>query len=72
MSEQQGRRPKAVWGAKGIAEYINTSERRAYDLLERRLIVGSRKVGSIWQSTDLELDDFMLGRQPATSERADA
>jgi len=70
MSEQQARRPKAVWRAKGIAEYINTTERQAYDLLERGLI-RANKHGSLWQSTDLWLDDFLLGRQP-TSQREDA
>jgi hypothetical protein len=68
MSEQQGRRPNAVWRAKGIAEYINTTERQAYDLLERGLI-RANKHGNLWQSTDLWLDDFLLGRQPASSER---
>lgn len=67
MSEPQGRRPRAVWGAKGIAEYVNTTERRAYDLLERG-IIPARKIGNGWQSTDLELDDFLLGR-PAAPDR---
>jgi hypothetical protein len=71
MSEQERRRPKAVWGAKGIGGHLNLKERRAFDLLERG-VIPARKIGPIWQSTDIELDDFMLGgRQPA-SEREDA
>ena len=70
-SEHQGRRPKAVWGAKGIGEYINAPQRRTFELLERGLI-RANKHGGLWQSTDIWLDDFLLGRQPASSEREDA
>ena len=63
MSEGRKRRVEAVWGAKGIGGVIGVSERKAFDLLERR-VIPARKHGASWQSTIGELEDFLLG-QPA-------
>jgi hypothetical protein len=60
MSE--GKRVRAVWGAKGIGEVVGVSPRRAFELLERG-ILPARKRGGLWQSTIEELEEFMLGRQ---------
>jgi len=64
-------RLRPVWGAEAIAEVLGLPLRKTYYLLERQL-VPARKVGSSWQTTRGELEDFLLGRQPASSEREDA
>lgn len=55
-----------VWGAANIGREINVSPRRAFYLLERRLIPG-RKIGDTWQSTRSELRAAMLGDAARTT-----
>jgi hypothetical protein len=56
---------KPVWGAKSISKYIDVPPRKGFYLLEKGL-VPARKKGKIWQSTEGELDDFLLGRTTTT------
>jgi hypothetical protein len=65
------KRLRGVWGAEPIAAKTGVSLRKAYYLLEKGLIP-ARKVGSSWQTTEGELEDFLLGRPAAASEREDA
>jgi hypothetical protein len=55
------KRLKPVWGAEEIGKILGTSLRKTFYLLERGL-VPARKVGGSWQSTEGELEDFLLGR----------
>jgi hypothetical protein len=55
------KRLKPVWGAEKISEILDVSLRKGFYLLEKRLIP-ARKVGGSWQSTEGELEDFLLGR----------
>ncbi len=55
------KRLKPVWGADNIGAILGTPLRKTFYLLERGLIP-ARKVGSSWQSTEGELEDFLLGR----------
>ena len=55
------KRLKPVWGAEQIGEILGISLRKAFYLLEKGL-VPARKVGGSWQSTEGELEDFLLGR----------
>jgi hypothetical protein len=43
--------------------------RKAFHLLEKGLIP-ARKVGGTWQSTEEELNDFLLGRFNASTKNA--
>jgi hypothetical protein len=61
------KRLKPVWGAEKIAEVLGVSLRKSFYLLEKGL-VPARKVGGSWQSTQGELEDFLLGRT-SVSER---
>jgi hypothetical protein len=61
-------RPRAIWGAEAIAEVLGLPLRKTYYLLEKEL-VPARKVGSSWQTTQGELEDFLLGRQPDSQQR---
>jgi hypothetical protein len=61
------KRLKPVWGAEKIAEVLGVSLRKGFYLLEKGL-VPARKVGGSWESTEGELEDFLLGRAP-TSQR---
>jgi len=54
-------RPKPVWGAENIGKHLDVPIRKAFYLLEKGLIP-ARKIGGCWQSTEGELDDFLLGR----------
>ena len=58
------KRLRPVWGAEKIGEILGTSLRKTFYLLERGL-VPARKVGGSWQSTEGELEDFLLGRSNA-------
>jgi hypothetical protein len=55
------KRLKPVWGAEGISEILGVPLRKGFYLLEKGL-VPARKVGGSWQSTEGELEDFLLGR----------
>jgi len=55
------KRLKPVWGAEKIGEILGVSLRKCFYLLEKGL-VPARKVGGSWQSTEGELEDFLLGR----------
>jgi hypothetical protein len=55
------KRLRPVWGAEKISEILGVSLRKGFYLLEKRLIP-ARKVGGSWQSTEGELEDFLLGR----------
>jgi hypothetical protein len=55
------KRLKPVWGAEKISEILGVSLRKGFYPLEKRLIP-ARKVGGSWQSTEGELEDFLLGR----------
>ena len=59
------KRLKPVWGAEQISEILGVSLRKAFYLLEKGL-VPARKVGGSWQSTEGELEDFLLGRVSAS------
>jgi hypothetical protein len=59
-----------IWGAANIARFLNCPARRAFYLLEKRLIPG-RKVGDSWVSTRTELRAAMRGENvPANSNEA--
>jgi hypothetical protein len=58
------KRLKPVWGAEKISEILGVPLRKGFYLLEKRL-VPARKVGGVWQSTEGELEDFLLGRTSA-------
>jgi hypothetical protein len=58
---------KPVWGAERISEFLGVPLRKGFYLLEKHLIP-ARKVGGSWQSTEGELEDFLLGRT-SVSER---
>jgi hypothetical protein len=49
-----------VWGAPGIAAEIGVSVRRAYYLLDRRLIP-ARQIGAIWCASRRQLRARLLG-----------
>jgi hypothetical protein len=55
------KRLKPVWGAEKISEILGVPLRKGFYLLEKRL-VPARKVGGSWQTTEGELQDFLLGR----------
>jgi hypothetical protein len=48
-------RPRPIWGARAIGDYLGLTERQAFHLLEQGLLPG-RKVGRRWASTDRALD----------------
>jgi hypothetical protein len=54
-------RLKPIWGAEKISEILGVPLRKGFYLLERGR-VPARKVGGCWQSTQGELEDFLLGR----------
>ena len=52
---------RPVWGAESISKILGVPLRKAFYLLENKL-VPARKVGNNWVSTEGELEDFLLGR----------
>ena len=56
------KRLKPIWGAEKISEILGVPRRKGFHLLEKGLVPG-RKVGGSWQSTEGELEDFLLGRR---------
>jgi hypothetical protein len=62
------KRLKPVWGAEKISEILGVSLRKGFYLLEKGFIP-ARKVGGCWQSTEGELQDFLLGREAAAAEK---
>jgi hypothetical protein len=62
------KRLRPVWGAEKIAEILGVPLRRGFYLLEKGF-VPARKVGGSWQSTEGELEDFLLGRCTGDAER---
>lgn len=49
MSEETGRTPEVVYGAKAIGAVIDESNpRKVFHRLERGLIPGAQKLGSTW------------------------
>jgi hypothetical protein len=55
------RQLQPVWGAENISKRLGVPLRKGFYLLEKGLIP-ARKVGKNWQSTEAELEDFLLGR----------
>jgi hypothetical protein len=64
------RRLRPVWGAAAIGKILGTPRTKTYHLLEQGLITVARKVGATWQSTEGELEDFLLGRVSAPPREA--
>jgi hypothetical protein len=65
------KRLKPVWGAEKISEILGVPIRKGFYLLEKRL-VPARKIGGSWQSTEGELEDFLLGRVTTASQHEGA
>jgi hypothetical protein len=58
--EMSDNRVKPLWGAKAIGTVAGTNVRKTFYLLENKILPG-RKVGGVWQSTEGEIQDFLLG-----------
>lgn len=64
MQESNGTNPEFIWGASAIASAIGVPRRRAYYLLEQRLIP-ARKVGDSWVAERSKLIAALAGEVSA-------
>jgi hypothetical protein len=56
-----------IWGAAAIAAELGVEERRAFYLLDQRLIP-ARKIGALWCASRQQLRDAFLGASATSGE----